>query len=108
MDKKIKAVWVAALRSGKYKQTIGRLHRDKATQKAPVGYCCLGVLSKVCGETNKSMGSRGFPSHAVLVASGMDYETTVSFDEEDRSLEFLNDTKRLSFPEIADIIEAQL
>ena len=107
MDEKIKAVWVAALRSGKYKQTFGRLHRSKTTRMGPAGYCCLGVLSKACGETNRSMGGRGFPSQNVLWASGIE-RTTVFFDGEDRSFEFLNDTKRLSFSEIADIIEAQL
>lgn len=37
MDQAIKAQWIAALRSGEYAQTTGRLRRDE-------GYCCLGVL----------------------------------------------------------------
>lgn len=45
MDKKLKAKWVKALRSGKYKQqTSGRL---KTTHE---GYCCLGVLAEVAGK----------------------------------------------------------
>jgi len=39
MDKKIKARWVKALRSGKYKQGVGML--ANAREKT---YCCLGVL----------------------------------------------------------------
>lgn len=40
MDKKIRAKWIRALRSGKYKQTRGQIkHRD--------AYCCLGVLCTV-------------------------------------------------------------
>ena len=37
MDKKLKAKWVKALRSGEYKQANGAL-RDGS------GFCCLGVL----------------------------------------------------------------
>lgn len=45
MKSDIKEKWVAALESGEYKQTTGRL-----TQKVDdeFSYCCLGVLSKVC------------------------------------------------------------
>lgn len=42
MDKKLKAKWVAALRSGKYEQTT---HIYESGGK----YCCLGVL--VCVAT---------------------------------------------------------
>jgi hypothetical protein len=31
--------WIAALRSGKYEQTVGKLHDSG-------GYCCLGVAAK--------------------------------------------------------------
>jgi hypothetical protein len=39
MDPKIKAQWVAALRSGEYKQGGGQLHNSIAGE-----FCCLGVL----------------------------------------------------------------
>lgn len=44
MDAKIKARWIKALRSGKYKQGQGRLR-----QPTPDGdeYCCLGVLCEL-------------------------------------------------------------
>src|SRR3954467_3257157 len=35
--KEVRAKWVAALRSGEYKQTKSYLHDEQ-------GYCCLGVL----------------------------------------------------------------
>lgn len=37
MNPRVKAAWVAALRSGEYKQAVGQL-------KAGDGHCCLGVL----------------------------------------------------------------
>lgn len=41
MDATLKAKWVAALRSGKYKQGKGYL------QRTPGKFCCLGVLCNV-------------------------------------------------------------
>lgn len=46
MDQAIKQRWVDALRSGKFPQTQGALHRKSASDDRPEGYCCLGVL---CG-----------------------------------------------------------
>jgi hypothetical protein len=36
-------IWLTALRSGLFKQTVGRLYSGK-------GYCCLGVYFKAHGE----------------------------------------------------------
>ena len=38
MDAKLKAKWVKALRSGRYRQGIGSLYSRRR-------YCCLGVLA---------------------------------------------------------------
>jgi hypothetical protein len=43
MDKELKAKWVEALRSGKYKQGHGQLLAEDGAM------CCLGVLETVCG-----------------------------------------------------------
>lgn len=43
MDAELKAKWVAALRSGKYKQATGTLNDCGG------GYCCLGVLLDISG-----------------------------------------------------------
>lgn len=45
MDPEAKKRWVAALRSGKYKQGIGRLRVRQEHHKS--GYCCLGVLCEI-------------------------------------------------------------
>ena len=42
MDQKLKAKWVKALRSGRYRQGRLKLYRNGA-------YCCLGVLCKIQG-----------------------------------------------------------
>lgn len=44
MDAQKKAEWVAALRSGEYKQGNGRLYCPDENS-----YCCLGVLAKLNG-----------------------------------------------------------
>lgn len=43
MNKEIAKEWVAVLRSGIYKQAIGRLKKED-------GYCCLGVLCLIAKE----------------------------------------------------------
>ncbi len=46
MDSKLKAKWVKALRSRKFKQVIGCLEEIGVDNKY-VGNCCLGVLCRV-------------------------------------------------------------
>lgn len=41
MNKRVKAKWLAALRSGKYKQARGKLRKEENRR------CCLGVLCDV-------------------------------------------------------------
>lgn len=45
MNKEVKKLWVEALRSKEYPQTIGMLRRDVANTGANAGFCCLGVLT---------------------------------------------------------------
>lgn len=53
MNPEIKEKWLAALRSGEYKQTRGALFRPRRLDDVkpifPAGYCCLGVLCDVMG-----------------------------------------------------------
>jgi hypothetical protein len=51
---KFKARWIAALRSGKYKQGDGRLYSAEDDT-----YCCLGVASRIAGNTCKTMRDHG-------------------------------------------------
>jgi hypothetical protein len=41
MDKKVKAKWLKALRSGRYEQSANCLRSDKSS------FCCLGVLCQI-------------------------------------------------------------
>ncbi len=57
MDPELKKKWVAALRSGEYKQGRNRLHR-----KVDNSFCCLGVLCEVAGY-QKEEGEMGNVYH---------------------------------------------
>jgi hypothetical protein len=46
VDKKLKTKWVAALRSGKYKQGRDQLKTVLEPGKPPQ-FCCLGVLKEI-------------------------------------------------------------
>lgn len=47
MDKKLKAKWVKALRSGEIKQGRGALRSEDGSM------CCIGVLGQLCGLTDQ-------------------------------------------------------
>lgn len=55
MNKQLVDKWVAALRSGEYKQGHGRLNKNG-------NFCCLGVLCDVAG-IPKTQSSRGVCSY---------------------------------------------
>lgn len=109
MDEKLKAKWVAALRSGKYEQCKNRLSDGKG------GYCCYGVLRHVANPTD--------------TRSAQDRNSTLTRDQlkeygfdpymfERARLECMNDghdpdktydiDRQYSFAEIADYIEKNL
>jgi hypothetical protein len=44
MNPEVRAMWIAALVSGAYKKTVGRLHRLLGGKKGQDRWCCLGVL----------------------------------------------------------------
>lgn len=52
MKKEVMEKWVAALRSGKYKQ--GRDKLKKKDTKGVIRHCCLGVLCELYNEQNKN------------------------------------------------------
>jgi len=112
MDPKIKADWVAALRSGKYTQAQGRLRISAGDDESNVdGYCCLGVI---CDVTQKRwvrqhtywyalVGSELEPTWYGMLPKGAFGLT----DNTIRHLANMNDSGK-SFNEIADWIEANL
>lgn len=97
MDAKLKAEWVAALRSGKYRQARMALHKEG-------GFCCLGVFCRIAhipiarsGTTvSESVGGDYGPIAAIIGGQIMN------------QLMRLNYIDQKSFPEIADYIEANL
>ena len=118
MDKKIKAKWLKALRSGDYDQTEGALCRVLDTGAA---YCCIGVLVEIVrGEDIWEDTAIG--STALAMGNGPRYTPNESFYGEvgikegyDESLGrktiskviALNDNGK-SFEEIAEVIEKEL
>jgi hypothetical protein len=131
MDAKLKADWVKALRSGKYKQADATLHDKKHDS-----YCCLGVLCKVMGAEfgpgveagDEESGASTYDYVPVLngrvLSSGEDQELKTSFCDEigipdQAPLIMRNDgmgsnpddpgyIPRHTFPQIADWIEQNL
>lgn len=93
MDKKLKAKWVKALRSGKYKQGMQALYQEGS-------YCCLGVLSCI------ATGKRG-RAGAYSAKGGYDLADKVLGDAKSQRLQTMNDGG-CTFTEIADYIEERL
>ena len=117
MNRDIRDRWSAALQSGKYSQTTGRL-----TQGG--GFCCLGVLCDLHSvETGtewsvdgQSMESKiSLPTEVVEWAglrSGDPYVCLTlsggTYNNEDTCLSILNDDFEFDFDQIAAIIEEEL
>lgn len=98
MNQEIKAKWLTELRSGKYKQTTGRLLSHSN------GYCCLGVLAKSADQTDESILE-------ICTLEDLDPEIVDLIDlsyEIQVKLASMNDIERKSFEEIADYIEKEL
>jgi hypothetical protein len=70
MNKRIKTLWIKALKSGKYKQCKDamRKRRGKTTS-----YCCLGVLEQLrCDETGAKFQDCGVLSPDTMAWAGLD------------------------------------
>lgn len=113
MKPKVKAQWVAALRSGDYTQTQGRLRRDG-------GFCCLGVLCDLYRqETGKGAWDGGnlvwggktlgeaILGRVVCDWAGLTSSNPYINDDKNATLTGMND-HGASFKEIAAVIEAKL
>jgi hypothetical protein len=106
VDQTLKSKWVAALRSGKYEQCSGSLHRDG-------GYCCLGVLWDISGNPwiDKDRGIAGFLDNnetfekLFMREFGIPSKTSAKLaDKNDGAAP----QRRHSFAEIADYIEKSI
>jgi hypothetical protein len=111
MNPEVKAKWVAALRSGEYRQGRERLRTGDA-------FCCFGVLCNVHAQEHPDiaaremcpgdyMGSTFLPSDEVLDWAGLNVSEHVHIRNERGPLYEHNDAGR-TFAEIADAIESQL
>ena len=111
LERNFKRRWVAALRSGKYKQTISHLY-DRG------GFCCLGVMCALRGAKLDEMDQIGLPGElpnfSELFNIDSDHADYFSDGEEAWQVPYcgkmvrltvLNDGHRLSFKKIANIIE---
>ena len=100
MDAELKAKWVAALRSGEYRQGKRLLHDEDHNT-----YCCLGVL---CALIGKQSADRHMVSHKFARSIGC----RIYNDDKGQGfplaqLSHMNDSGQ-SFAEIADYIERNL
>lgn len=131
MDAAIKAKWIDSLRSGDYKQGKGALRRLEDS------YCCLGVLCEVAvkegaipaatlstdGDCYDYDEASAMLPMSVIKWAGMRYEGEERppspedlddfegsgryADEGTNSLVYANDSRSLTFDEIADLIETE-
>lgn len=126
MNPDVKQKWIAALRSGDYKQTREQLRRKNS-------YCCLGVLTDLydkdkveskdrwCGDSYSYVnGEAKCKANSILPPPVMEWaglkecnptvkhpSNKMGLDPDFASLAYLNDSKKLNFNQIADIIEEQ-
>jgi hypothetical protein len=115
--------WIQELRSGKYPQTQGTLRRleprvdlNSGAIWREVGYCCMGVAAENCPGVVASPRTSHmmYDDHAArLPDRAADWlgltldDPFILYEGESIRLSQLNDTLRLTLPEIADVIEAQ-
>lgn len=92
--------WVAALRSGEYDQTTGRLERDGA-------YCCLGVACLVTEyEATPWQGRISLPSTVAEELGLSSMSGHYLLNGEQSYLSNDNDNG-MTFEQIADLIESE-
>lgn len=114
MKPKIRAAWVAALRSGEYRQARGALRTTDNRM------CCLGVLCNLHAQAHPGIAAKeqdrrtyldnsaNLPEQVVHWAGLLyDIGDEVSINGRTRSLAGHNDSGR-TFAQIADAIEGQL
>lgn len=108
MDKKIKAKWLKALRSGKYKQGDGYLYQVCGDEHR---FCCLGVLAHIASP----VPWRRAPGHSGVYMFNGDpsllpksFRAKIGLDEEAQDdLARMNDVGK-SFKTIANWIKKNL
>jgi hypothetical protein len=108
MNKQVKKLWLAALRSGKYKQTTGQLRYGQKREN--LAYCCLGVLEDLAvkaGVIHGFNGRDGVLGKKVMEWAGLNEPSPVAGTGPWRYLADANDCGK-NFRYIADRIEKYL
>lgn len=121
MKAELKEKWVAALRSGEYKQGKNLLHNREDNT-----FCCLGVLCKVMGASFRRFDTEDGDGtiyeyspvlNGEVLSDGASEELSAHQAEKLGLLDVVYDLMDMndgrgvrphSFPEIADYIEAQI
>ena len=106
-----KTKWVAALRSGEFKQGNLKLYNEKNNT-----YCCLGVACVIAGidKNNTDVMDRGYIYSRNIKSDEIKEQLKpLFFDNNNVSplvlkLTTMNDVDKKSFNEIADYIEVEL
>ncbi len=111
MNAKVKKKWLAALRSGKYRQAKKSLRNGR-------GYCCLGVLSDLYIKEQKTRwgtkkatvcGDDGLISEEIMQWAGLNCSNPIVKDVGlADTLANCNDLRSMGFIQIADVIEKSL
>ena len=108
MKEHVKDLWVAALRSGEYDQSVSALQDES-------GHCCLGVLCEIGKKHGVKLKKRSDDSFlGAIYGSDLIYGGKLSDQDEVEKwsevaeigyLVYMNDELRQSFDEIADYID---
>lgn len=117
MDREIKKKWVAALRSGKYKQGFRQLRARRSHEDDQLFHCCLGVLAELyCEATNQPWNPEEVNNVEALaepvlnwagLIPGMSLGGIVRIGVTLTQLSFHNDAGK-TFEQIADAIDEQM
>lgn len=111
MNKNIAKQWIAALRSGDYKQGHKRL---VITDKDISAFCCLGVLCNIAIENGYGEWKGDnfiIPGREVRESIILPIRVREWADISDKSMQMFiefNDTRGFSFQQIADYIEKNM
>lgn len=112
MNAKLKARWIKALRSGRYKRGTGALCR--VSPKGNKKFCCLGVLCDIehvkFSDPDSQYGARSYSfgraGHSLDFLRGRLGKAVG--EEAQQTLAEMNDAPRGSFKRIANWIEKNL
>jgi hypothetical protein len=115
MNPAVKAQWLEALRSGEYEQGY------EVLRTADGCFCTWGVLCDLAMKNGVPLAIETYPMDSCVTYGGEAYRAPQAVKEwagikrvpelgrdEYLTISYLNDERRMSFPEIADLIEEHL